>query len=142
MKLKEIIKEEFLDYIKSGATNYAIFINPSQKEMSSIIKENESDKVRFIADSIHKKIYVFDYRLLHEIASKKYGIGYFANDNVFFGSGRVESGKIKILGSFMLSLGDLEDFIGDNLDKKWGWADRYSNLTDYLFKKKNERNIS
>jgi len=81
---KKTLKEEFADYIKQNNVTFGMYINPTKTELKQLIKEenimpedfkrDEKWKkfysLRFIADKITKKIFVFNYNFLHEDAIK------------------------------------------------------------------------
>jgi len=140
MNLKSILKEEFADYVKppfGSGKEYPVFVNPSPKEIMEAMGADARKKVRIIADSLTKKLYVFSPNLLHEFVAKKIGIKYYNNNFAFFGVGIVDKGKVKINVSSSWTMRDnsnLDNFFSEDIDKKWGWADRYSNLLDFLKK--------
>jgi hypothetical protein len=90
---KRTIREEFSTYLKDQWGDVSpIYINPTKSEMREMSKELEGEvratkDIRFIADLENKKMYVFNYSLLHQKVVKKYDIQYPMNKKVFFGIG-------------------------------------------------------
>jgi len=144
------INEEFLDYIKNGfGTPKEVFVNPTSKEVSELYKDGKT--IRFIVDNKNKKLYLFSSNLLHSIVTEKYGLPYKNLSNTedyFYGEGIILQGtNIKIHGSFNLdalilyakqaknSRETLHNFFSNDIEKKWGWVDKYKiNVTEYLKK--------
>ena len=91
MKLRDLL-EEFKTGIKVYGKYFEVYVNPSKKEIEKITKKTDG-LVRFIVDYKNKKIYMFDFKVLHHKVAKELGISY-RDENFYFGSGDVEHGKI------------------------------------------------
>lgn len=128
MKLKDI-REEFADYAKSHENiDLPIYKNPTPKEIADLTKE--SKYLRFIANNEDKTFWIFPDSLLHDKAGMKLGIDFSRyNTNAIFGAGTYSGGKIKIveISSKSLTKGHLK-----KPEKRWLWANKYSNLTDAM----------
>ena len=76
MKAKEILSliESFVksfNDVQYGENIFVeIFVNPSRSELVKLFSENE-DMLRFIADPVEKKLYIFNGAYLHEFAYVK-----------------------------------------------------------------------
>jgi len=92
-KKKKIVKEEFDTYLKDQWGDVSpVYTNPTKSEIREMSKELEGEvravkEIRFIADLENKKMYIFNYSLLHEKAAKHYNMEYPMNKKVFFGIG-------------------------------------------------------
>jgi hypothetical protein len=150
MKLIDL-REEFIDYVRYYENTFPIWKNPTPKEIEEAFKEADAIKkysygLRFIADAKNKDFYIFPADLLHQKASEFLKINYSeSNKNAVFGNAKPLGNKLEI--SHMILLEQIDDtnlsnllaqIIGNNIDKKWGFADKYSNLTERL-KKIDER---
>jgi len=115
------VKEEWVDTItsrygrESKGKTFDIFVNPTPKEL------NELGQLRIIIDRNNKKLYVFDYKLLHADAARRLKFPYSEehdDKNYIFSYGKSYRGKI-VLG----------EWIKTQLTDKEDWLKKY--LTDY-----------
>jgi hypothetical protein len=126
-----------------------LFVNPSQSEISKIIKASKEytdiRELRFIADARLRKVYIWNsYLVLHSSIKRELG---YPSDNcsyLFEGTASIKSGKPVVIGwdyyydmDFM-KVPKMNMFI-DLLNYKWNWLDNYiSGSSAYMNKKKEE----
>lgn len=68
-----LLIEDYLSTItvnRGRDMNYDVFVNPSTSELAKLYKES-GDYIRFLADNIDKKVYIFNSDLLHQEAYKR-----------------------------------------------------------------------
>jgi len=137
MRLKQIT-EEFADYVKNHRNKpFPIFINPTRKEILELAHEDGINGVRVIVDANTKTFYIFSENVYHAYVAKKYNIVYHQdNVNALFAEAEIDdqTGKIIITDSNLFHSMDYKDypkFFG-KLQQKWGWAEKYSNIIEFL----------
>ena len=115
------LHEEFAEYGKSGNDkgkgSYAIYSNPTKREMGQIIKEEKPIGFRLLADKNAKKIYLFNANMFH-------------NEAIVALTGKMDTGVSKWVRGYANLKGDIEEFypVGEVLNVI-DWADKNNDLT-------------
>ena len=138
MRLERYIREEWATRTKgkySGEVD--VFVNPDKNDLAEL-----RSKIRFIADRKKKKLYVFNYKLLHHEIFSRLGLGKYhqfpdkSPDEFFMGV------AFRFEIKFYVSDSDSYDWWCDenysdsispeNLMKLYSWVNKYINIKEYF----------
>ncbi|HUS50735.1 MAG TPA: hypothetical protein VMZ91_11265 [Candidatus Paceibacterota bacterium] len=137
LKNKKLM-EEWADSIKPHKKTYEIFVNPSRKEMLEVVNKDVDMAFRFIADSRTKKLYVFNYNLMHVDVCEKLGMLTIyksqTKPDIVAGEGKLNptGTNAHMTNSFNL---DMLTPKGVNYlhSKDWSWANKWIiNISSYV----------
>ncbi len=125
-RLQAYLNEEYIGRFKQyktyGKISCEVFKNPSIRELKGY------KNFRFIADNRKKDLYVFDYRLLHAVASEILGLKGYKGKNFFCGVAVLKNGKYEGFSSDTIDL----TLTIDEFMTKWGWVEKLISIKPFI----------
>ena len=121
INILDSLYEEFAEYGKSsndkGKGSYAIYSDPTKREMGQIIKEEKPIGFRLLADKNYKKVYLFNANMFH-------------NEAIVALTGKSDQGSSRWVRGYANLYGEIEEFypVGEVLNII-DWADKSQALT-------------
>jgi len=146
MRFINYLQEKYVGSKKStfGSRNkkvYSIYTNPTKLEMKFAIEESQDKELRFVADNLNKKIFVWSSDLLHDdvwdnFLAKTYAKG--RGNDFSISPDLLPGNAVKIGNSYSMINSDEVDcdsqWVKDIIDIDWSWANKYVNVTKWLNK--------
>jgi hypothetical protein len=145
MRFEKYLQEK---YMGSSKVTYgagrkkliSIYMNPTSLELKMAVEESRDKDLRFLADNLNKKVFVWSSGLLHwEVWEKniypKYGKGRDMDveetDNILTGIAKLQGNKAVMMDSdAQLTYGRSKDIA----ETDWTWMNKYVNATQWLKK--------
>ena len=143
MRFEKYLQEK---YMGSSKVTYgagrkkliSIYMNPTSLELKMAVEESRDKDLRFLADNLNKKVFVWSSGLLHwEVWEKniypKYGKGRDMDveetDNILTGIAKLQGNKAVMMDSdAQLTYGRSKDIA----ETDWTWMNKYVNATQWL----------
>ena len=135
MRFEKYFQEKYVGSTKTPRkkTAYTVYENPTMLEMVMALEESSYHSVRFIADNVNKKVFVWSSDAIHEwiwndFLAKKYAKGRKNNFNSVLGLlyGIAEKrGKKFVITSSDQSPNFFKDY-------DWKWVDKYVSVSAWL----------
>ena len=145
MRFEKYLQEK---YMGSSKVTYgagrkkliSIYMNPTSLELKMAVEDSRDKDLRFLADNLNKKVFVWSSGLLHwEVWEKniypKYGKGRDMDveetDNILTGIAKLQGNKAVMMDSdAQLTYGRSKDIA----ETDWTWMNKYVNATQWLKK--------
>jgi len=151
MRFEKYLQEKYIGSKKEPQSgghgrSYTIYENPTKMEIKLALEETPYHSIRFIADNLNKKVFIWASNLLHgyiwkTFLAKTYTKGrskkFHITDNILPGTANAAGSTLTMRNSEQIE-GDIKYNIGykwsrDVLDIDWKWAEKYINgIEKYL----------
>ena len=146
MRFEQYLQEKYVGSTKASRGHggaCSIYVNPTKMELGFAHEESNFIAIRFIADNLNKKVFVWSFNFIHvdiwdNFLVKTFGKGrnkYFKASDLLPGTATKKGSKFVMDDSDEIlhqqHVGTL-DWIDGILDIDWKWADKYVEVTPWV----------
>jgi len=148
MRLEKYLQEKYMGSKKTPYRKaaYSVYENPTMLEMNMALEESLLPGIRFIADDLNKKVFVWSSEAIHawiwnDFLAKTYAKG--REPKVNISPGLLPGMAEKKGNKFVMVRGDQiihsrsmtnSEWSDEIFKIDWKWADKYVNVTKWLKK--------
>jgi len=145
MRFEQYLQEKYMGSTKSRHGDLcSVYVNPTKMELGFAHEENNFIAIRFIADNLNKKVFVWSFNFIHvdiwdNFLVKTFGKGrnkYFTKASDLLPGTATKKGSKFVMDDsdeilHQQHVGTL-DWIDGILDIDWKWADKYVEVTPWV----------
>jgi len=145
MRFEQYLQEKYIGSTKSSFSGVcSVYANPTKIELGFAHEEADFTAIRFIADNLNKKVFVWQSGFIHHeiwnnFLSKTFAKGrnkyYTKASDLLPGTATKKGSKFVMFTSDEInhknSVGDVE-WIDGIVDIDWKWADKYVEVTPWV----------
>jgi len=145
MRFEQYLQEKYMGSTKSRFNSAcSVYVNPTKTELGFAHEESNNTAIRFMADNLNKKVFIWSSGLLHHevwdnFLTKTFGKGrnkYFTKaSDLLPGTATKKGSKFVMFTSDEIQHQrsvDTFEWIHGILDIDWKWVDKYVEVTPWI----------